>query len=244
MGSVLYSFLTKSPLFDEKQVADEFRGLSEEDIKGELAAYRKHCLDNTATIEKDLPAADEPLKVFTGMTRIPVSLLTQAALYVRALVIDDPISGYAVPEKKTQRAHSQFLGFDGGLNRAGLAKAARYMKEITPFVAADYVKPIPFELLLRGDEPDGTPIFYSQDGFAGALGDLVKFFHDRARVRSLRKTGEGWVVEPDLKLCRAIAVDFGDESGRQLALYQLTQTVFRPKNDGSNRFSIARETRP
>jgi hypothetical protein len=59
MGSILYDFLSESLLFDEARIAHRFTGLSDSELRNELALYREYCVNNVAELRREIPA-DRP----------------------------------------------------------------------------------------------------------------------------------------------------------------------------------------
>jgi hypothetical protein len=210
MGSILFDFLADSLLFHEPSIQNNYAAESENRVLKELADYRDFITKNFDRIVDDVQSSKSKLKVFSTLDKTPISLLKQQALYMEQFVVADPFTVFTQMPSDYGKLMSQKLGYQtSGLSMEGLAIAARYMKEITPMVAANYVKPFPHSILYERPE---IPIKYHPDGFKGELPIAVEsFFHERARVHPGVKLEEGgyhfdW--DKPLTPCRAIWVEF------------------------------------
>ena len=92
-------------------------------------------------------------------------------------------------------------------DKAALTDKIRFLKRITPMVAAGFVKLLPVSVLF--DPPRETPIFYSDNYFEDALpAEVLRLFRDHALVKSVRRAGKVWRVEDELLPCRAIYIEY------------------------------------
>jgi len=74
-------------------------------------------------------------------------------------------------------------------DKAALTDKIRFLKRITPMVAAGFVKLLPVSVLF--DPPRETPIFYSDNYFEDALpAEVLRLFRDHALVKSVRRAGK------------------------------------------------------
>lgn len=138
MGSKVYDFLTDSFLFDESHIEEQFASIPEEEIRKELGRYREHWLVNAAEIEKEVRSNDSALKLFSGLKHIDLRLLKQTALYVDQQILTDPLFDLGREPTADADAFNSLFGLrTPGFDKEEVKKAARYLKALTPMVAAD-----------------------------------------------------------------------------------------------------------
>src|SRR5947208_2779731 len=103
MGSKTYDYLTESLLFDSSLIHDQFKSVSEEDLKRELRSYREFCLSSADELEREVVQTRSNLKVFAGVNHTPLSLLKQSAFYIHQYVLYDPL--FALTQESSE--HNQ-----------------------------------------------------------------------------------------------------------------------------------------
>ena len=209
MGTRSFDFLTESLLFQNDHLVNNFENVEESVLREALEEYQEFCDQNTGTLRNEV--AKTQLTVFPGLRRsTDLRSITQSALYLDQYLLDDPLYSLSFSERRMDSAMNRQIGMPprGEIRRA-VAKAARYMKDHVPFVAANYVKFLP---LTQPPDPK-VPILYSDTFFSDVLPKtLLQFFHDRVQVRTLAPTPEGLqVIDEPLLPARRICVTFGDD---------------------------------
>lgn len=182
MGSVLFNFLLSSPLFDDRLISEDYDSMSEDVLAEELDRYRQFCLENMTELKTELGSTPQALSVFSGTEHVPLDRIKQSALYVERFIVNDPVFAKTQKPTSQQKAMNTALGLEKSksVDKHAVARAARYVKSLTPFVAADYVKLAPASLLF--EPPEQIPLFYSPTGFREALPkSILDFFHAKAR---------------------------------------------------------------
>ncbi|WP_251968926.1 hypothetical protein [Salinibacter ruber] len=224
MGSPIYDFLTESFLFNEENIENRFSRFSNDVLRKELDSYREHALEN-APAPSDLGTVD--YRVASGTNLVPIDTLTQGAFYVEEVITNDPVFNLTHRPDPVDRATSQTLGFEreaDAVDRDRLTSAVRYLKKITPMVAADYVIPLPISYIF--EPPSEKPIYAPEDRHAGLLPeDLRDWFWERAQVTSLKKDERGWIDEGNLEISRGIRVDFEGCNFDKSFIYHLQEIV-------------------
>ena len=241
MGTILFNFLLDSLLFDERLISEDYTSISEEELVQELYRYREFCLESLQELQRELPTTAETLTVFSGTEHVPLERLKQSALYVERYLIDDPIFAKTQRPTASQEAMDQHLGIQQQrVDKRSLAQAASYVKALTPFVVADYVKLVPISLLF--ETPEQIPLYYSPTCFREALPEpLLEFFHSNAHVRTVERSDRGLLIRPGLLgPGRAISVGFEDHLGPRSSMVYFLQQVERFDVDkDAGRFSAA-----
>ena len=127
---------------------------------------------------------------------------------------------------------------DDTVNRMQLASAAAKMKDLTPMVAANYLKFFPLSYF--GEAPDQTPVTYSETGFSDVLpAEVLDQYRKHAEVRSLIKGEEGLVVSDVLEVGRRIAVQFRGHYGDETMLFALFRNQDVSSSAEHNVLSVA-----
>jgi hypothetical protein len=214
MSHILYDFLADSLLFRDDYIDSAFSSTSDEDIDKVLQAYRNHCLQNNDKIESEISKSD--LSIFMGSPHLieknlpSDKLLKQCSLYFDHFIIDDPIFKLARSESDIAKGVASYLGFNNeGTDRKELVGACKYMKQVAPLVAGNFVKFAPNSLL--HEAPSEIPLVVPKDYYRDALPkDLMKWFHENAKISELRKDGDKWIVvrKDSLAPCRGIFIEF------------------------------------
>lgn len=238
MGSVLYDFLADSFLFDERLIESNFAGITDEDLRRELETYRAHSLEHLAHIRQDIPRGRENAIVFAGTAAISVADLIRTALYVDAYILNDPLFRFTHQPGQIGRVMVESLGLTPGpIDRAAISDATRFMRDLTPMVAGDYVKFQPLALL--SEPPEEIPIRYSDTYFSDALpAPIMRFFHERAIVRSMKRTERGWLVMQELTPGRGICITFEGHDNSQAAVYHLHEARSQAIDETSGKVQL------
>ncbi|MBC6419808.1 MAG: hypothetical protein GDA44_14105, partial [Prochloron sp. SP5CPC1] len=122
---------------------------------------------------------------------------------------------------------SSYLGWNKEpVNKSELAKVVRYVKSLTPMVAADYVKLLPVNHFLELPNPEQLPIFYSDNLFSDVLPKpIIDFFQKNVIINSVEHLPErpGLIRLNPLKPCRDIQFSFKNHS--QILGYHLLETA-------------------
>ena len=125
----------------------------EQELKNELRAYREYCLAHIREIEEEAAASGSALKMFSGMERVELNLLKQSAFYVEQHVLQDPLFPLTHEGGHMNEAMRSYLRFpDSDINREKLSSVLKYLKSLTPMVAANYVKFLPSSYLFEPRE--------------------------------------------------------------------------------------------
>ena len=145
MSKLLYDFLTESFLFSEAEIL--WASQSDAEIEKELAKYQDYAKSvfPLLTVMNNLRPE---ISSFAGFEMPHLSLLKQLGLYLDVFFIYDPIFFFRGIKPEFSQTINSVLGYDTEprINRIVLKKAIDYVKSLTPFVAGDYVKLIPFDL--------------------------------------------------------------------------------------------------
>lgn len=225
MGSVTFDFLTDSFLFKDALIQDEFRQIPEHEIIKELNSYREFCFSNILELENEVLINESNLKVVSEVEMPDLKLLKQSAFYVEQYVINDPIFSLGYKSNDFTKAMKSYLGLNREpINRSELAKVAKYVKALTPMVAANYVKFLPINHFL--EPPEKLPILHSENLFSDVLPKpLIDFFIDNVIINSVERLPERpeLIKLNDLQPCREIMFQFKNHMDRSY-FYQLFQT--------------------
>lgn len=216
MSRVLYDFLNDSVLLSEEAINEEFAGVAESELRGELSRYRAHVVARQDEIVEEVCQPCEGPKTYVGAAaggQVGRATLKRMALYFTRTVIDDPLMPLTKMPGEQNEAFAKFHGYRGAgpVNRHDLAEAAGLLRSVRPFVGIDALKIAPVSL--AHEPPEGMlPINYSPTAFAERVPDDVQhLFKERVRVTPLVQVeGGGWGYKrgAELKPCRAIAVEF------------------------------------
>lgn len=226
MGSKHYDFLNSSLLFNQNSISNNFKNESEERIFKELENYREFVLSNINEIGGDIGREPSTLRVFSTEGTTPISVLKQTALYVNQFIISDPLFKFTKKETQMETAMDKYLGMDKkSLNKRDLVMAVKYLKEITPMVAGNFVKVFPVEYYFEG--PEQLPLKYSENLFEDILvEDISKIYKSKALVSNLEKSEKGYIIFDKQPLVpgRAIAINFDDIGNLNGKIYFLMES--------------------
>lgn len=227
MGSVLFDFLNGSLLLDPSLVQENFSSVSDRELSHALAQYRAHCLENWDALVSDAREQSGALRMFSGASRSSIALLKQAAFYLDLVILPDPLFPFSETESELREAMTRHRGLRSTktLDRQGIAAAARLLLSARPMVAAGYAKFLPTSYF--AEAPKEVPILYSPTGFSELLTPQIgDRYRQMAKVTSMRRDGDSWLVLPTLERGRGIAIEFeGDSRYAQWAYELFAPTV-------------------
>lgn len=213
MSKTAYTFLSDSVLFQEDEITDKYASITDSELQAELLRYREYIIGARTDLEAEATGADSALAIYletVNRHRPTIDLLKQCALYFDIAIVDDPLFALTTPPHPQGEAPSQILGYEQRtLHRDGLASAARFMKHLTPMVAAGYLKLLPFSL--QHEPPPQIPIRYSETLFIEDIPtELRELFASKVDVHSLHKGEVGWAYREGDPLVpsRGISVEF------------------------------------
>ncbi|GAA0758233.1 hypothetical protein LRH25_21390 [Ideonella azotifigens] len=212
MGSIVYSFLNDSLLFDPGLIREQFKSLSEAALAVELLRYREYCLQHRDTLVEEAAPEDGKLRVYVGAD-VDRRFLKQAAFYLDTVVCADPLFALTHPKHESTAAFTAAFEMPdpSSLDRRSIAEAAQQMLEARPLVAAGYVLFLPTSL--EEEAPSSLPIYAPDDGFEGILPrHILDLYKAAATVRSMRPSSRGLLILNHLEVGRRIHIDF--EPGR------------------------------
>jgi len=248
MGSVTYDFLADSLFFHKKSLQDNFNNESDQRLMKELEAYREHCVKNQNILIDEIKSKESTLKVFSSIEKMQLNLLKQTALYIDQFIIYDPLFRQTNFQSDMAKVTGQYLGYNQNesINKTNLSKAAKFLSQIKPMIAGDYVKVFP--LSYHFEAPPQIPVNLPVDYYNGILPkSILNFFWENASIRSLKKdnTGKGgWVVEEDkLYPCRGIVIDFKESRFKHSMIYHLFQMEVMEYDEEKNQATY-RQTLP
>lgn len=245
MGSILYDFVADSFLLNDASIADNYSRFSDAELKAELARYRDYCLaKHTELYQEAFPDEGATSLVASAGTTSPV-LLSRGALYLNRFVVSDPLFKMTAHESEASRTFGDFMlkrDKPAGVDREDLVNAAKYLKIIAPFVAADYVRVLPFSVAF--EPPKQLPLRYSETQFRELLPPkLSEFLRSKARLKELvRADGRLLVMhDPPKGPCRGISIEFDGAADNGAYLYNLWETRASSISDDNKRFQLAME---
>jgi hypothetical protein len=222
MGSRIYDFLADSFLFDDSLITDKFLCVSDNDVWKELQCYREFCLSVAPELESEVLSNKSSLKLFSGIKQPGIPLLKQSAFYIQQHVLYDPLFALTHTPTEESKAMNEFLGMrDTPLDKAQLALTLRYLKELSPMVASDYVKLLPTSYLL--EPPKEAPFTHSENRFRERIPEsLHDFMHRHAIVESGKQVEGGIQFDGRFEIGRLIDVHFKNHDRQDSYGYALT----------------------
>jgi hypothetical protein len=210
MGSIAYDFLTSSILFHPKSLETHFKNESEERIKIELENYRNFCLKNEAVLMKEITERKSHLKTFKSEENVSISFLKQTALYIDQFIVQDPLFKETKAINESSNITSNYIGYqETKFDKEKISHASKYLKDVTPMIAADYLKIFPISYYF---EIDDVPFYEPKDQFNDILPrPILEFIKQNMEVCSMEKSDRGWkLLKGPLKPCRGISISFRD----------------------------------
>ncbi len=241
MAKILFDFLSESFLFNDKHIIEKYSRISEKELEKELIKYREYSLSKANTLLNDIRSSDKYLSVtMQGFDSfLPTeNLVKQCALYMDAVVVNDPLFRLTSPSSKVNSVMRQYEGLkaEDGINKEDLLEAIIYMKNLTPAVAADFASFFPMSFIHEPSEE--LPVYASENYFSDILPpELLKWFQKRAKVFSMKKEDDGWVVLDSLQVGRAIFIEFEGHNGRS-SFYKLYESETLSSNEETRMATI------
>jgi hypothetical protein len=217
----IYDFLNSSLFFDLSLMEDRFAKLAEKRLVAELEKYRAFCISNLEELGEDARGPEHTLRMFAGNSFQTIKMLKQAAFYLDAVILPDPLFPFTQPESQHSAVMSEFLEMpkSKGIDRGSLKEATNFLLQIRPMVAAGYVRFFPLSYF--SESPSELPIRYSPTQFAELLPKpILDHYLQAAKVSSLVKREKEWIIEEDLRIGRGIAIGFDGDESRWLDMYQ------------------------
>jgi len=222
MGSIIYDFLSESILFSEANQNDNYSSVSESDLLQELERYRVHAIENINDLGEEISSYKSQLKVFGSTGYFSIPHLMQTALYLDQVILDDPVFPFTVKRSDISNSMGEMIGVTpiAGIDRPALAIAAKKMKDLTPMVAANYIKFFPVSYYMEINEQ--IPFSYSKSGYSDVLPpNILSKYNEYAEVRSLMQTNQGVIVKNSLEVGRGISVQFKGDNDEVANIYHL-----------------------
>jgi hypothetical protein len=185
----------------------------EEELVRELRKYREFVLSNEAALIGEVAHGGSTLNVFSG-ERVHLSMLKACALYLHQYIIDDPLIPLAAEDSQHGEVFRKAAKISPeGFDKEDLARKVRFLKALTPMVAANFVKLLPISRLF--EPPKELPLLYSENGFSDVLTEaLMKVFSTRVDVHSMKVSEGRLLIDGKNFPSRYIHVDFrGHEFG-------------------------------
>jgi hypothetical protein len=246
MSHIAYDFLADSLFLNQNAINSSFKQESADRIEKELLAYRAHILGNFEALKAEINQNKTSLSVFSSSDNTPINLLKQTALYLDQYIVADPLFRFTNLETKTEQAISTHLGFQPKINIESLTQAARYLKEITPMVAGNFVKvfPVTYHFEPPKQLPMKVPINNNNDLLPK---EIMAFFHEHCVVSPMEKIeGTGWAIldGKELQPTRAINVEFNGDRFNQGMIYFLTEQKVLSFDENTGKAEIAQYMPP
>jgi hypothetical protein len=227
MGSICFDFLADSFLFDQNLISNLYRDFDDDRLLLELANYRSYINDQYRDLILDINKSNSEISVFTSEELVPIELLKQTALYLNQYIISDPIIRFTESRSEFSKTASVTLGYgsEDKINRMDIIKAVRYLKQITPMIAGNYVKLYPTNLFFEAPQTPSInyPINYYSDVLPADLTNLLK---ERVKISSLHLENGHFISDDQLNPTRRILIDFVDSPYDEKDIYHLQN--FRP----------------
>jgi hypothetical protein len=246
MGSRIFDFLADSFLFQDDLIDEQFARTPLSEIEGELERYREFCIQNQADLMAEIDGGDSSLALYAD-ERFSISELTQAALYVRQYVLQDPLLRFTAKRSESAKALTKASDFpsltDGVLQLDELSRTIKTMKALTPMVAGDFVKFAPSSL--ASEDPAEIPIYASDNYFEDALpAEILRVFKKAAQVSTVMPDKNGYIDLRRLEPCRRIRIEFAGDLDGHGFIYTLHQIGEATKKNGQENEIRVRLTMP
>jgi hypothetical protein len=238
MGSITYDFLANSILFNDSEIEKQYSSLNDNQLENILQDYRKHCLTNFDDLKKEVAENQSTLKVLSGIEEIPFETLKQSALYFDQFIIYDPLFQFTHTENETSKVVTKYLNFEkNGINRKGLALAAKLLKSITPMIAADFVKILPISY--NFEPPKETLINLPINYYADILPeDIMQYFKEKVIVQSMKQDTKGWKILDKQDFTPGLFITFEELHSHKGSIFHFFYQEF-VKSENSNKLTLA-----
>jgi hypothetical protein len=240
MGSRTFDFLTESLLFDSRLIAEDFRFIPTDELERELLSYREFCIRETTSLVSEIDSRTSSLVLFSDASRVDTPSLLQAALYSHQYILEDPIIHFSEIHSENSKALWQASGCPPktGLDKADLARILKNMKELTPLVAASFLKFLPTSIPF--EQPEQIPILHSKNYFEDALpAQILQLFKETSHVVSVRPNPDGYLEFDSLRPSRGISIHFkGAPHSYMYWLHDIHDPQLGPKNEDGQHMNI------
>lgn len=242
MANTAFDFLTESFLFNDENIEDNYRKVSEQDLSLELKKYREYIQGNYDKLIEETQGNSKLNVSIESAGKLPnEQLLKQLALYIDRIVISDPVFEFTPTKSNIHAPMSELMGLNprDEINRVRLAQNVKYMKWTTPLVATQFVKYMPISLI--HEAPKDLPIHYSPNNFSTDLPkEIFDLFYKAAKVCNVLKKDGAMLYNEDEKLTlgTTIAIDFDREHIRSSHLYQFMTSKIRKIDEKSGKFEM------
>lgn len=240
MGSVTYNFLAHSILLNQKNIETGFKDVPLARLEQELQSYREHCIKHYNELTGEINPTNKSLSVFTSAKETPIKLLKQTALYLDQFIVSDPLFRLSAVKDEFSGVTAKYLGYENnGLSKDSLTRAAKFLKDLTPMIAGDFVKIFPLSYLFE-NPVDGLPIYLPENLNNNLLPkEILDFFWDNVELKTLKKANNaGWNIEKKLYPSRGIVVDFKGAELTASYLYHLFETEILEFNEETREVQI------
>lgn len=231
MGTIPYNFLVDSVLFNDKEIDNSYDSLSDNEIDKVLQDYREYCLKNISEMTSEITRNKSSLKVLSSLEKTHFDTLKQSALYFDQFIIYDPLFKFTQIENETSKVITKYLGFDKkGINRKELVSTVKFLKAITPMIAADFVKILP---LSYNFEPSknvevNIPINY----YAEILpSEILEYFKNKAIVKSMDQVNGAWRILDKNDLTPGLFITFDNLNENTGSIFHYFEQVVDETED-------------
>jgi hypothetical protein len=212
VGSLLYDFLNESVLYQESSLSDNYRTLSEAELRAELEKYRTYVVSNIGELLEEIAESQGGIQLYSPNAINDIPSLTQFAFYLDRIVLPDPIFPFTEPRSDIADSFKKFMGGEeeDHVNREELAAAVRLVRQVTPMAAFGYLKFFPASLFV--ERPREIPIVSPVAELKLVMpAETLDVYLNSVKVRLLRKEGHSFFDDEKLSISRYIAIDLGDE---------------------------------
>jgi hypothetical protein len=239
MGSRIYEFLADSFLFRD-DFFDHTLAVSTAEIQKELDRYREFAVQNEQELYADAAGHDSSLALYSA-EGIGLPDLVQAALYVNRYILQDSLFELTAKRHESAKALTKG-GFipppptDGELDVERVRATAKFMKELTPMVAGNFIKFVPSSRTME-DTPE-IPLYASENYFEDALpAEILRKYKEAATVSAVIPLGEGRIRFVPLKPTRGISIRFRGDVGEIRSMYSLHEMETTQLNKETGAFT-------
>lgn len=243
MGSITYDFLADSFLLNSGNISNEYSDFTIDQIQVELENYRQHCLANYDALHKEVTEKESSLKVFSSIEKTSFELLMQPSIYLEQFIIYDPLFKFTETESEVSRVASEYLGFkEKSIDKSELAKTCAFLRRISPMIAADYVKILPFSYHFEAPKQlaINLPVNYYNEILPQ---EILEYFWMNVLVNSMVREEDGWRITDKLFPCRGIHIDFRDYNAERTFIYHLWELVSESLDETTGK-ALFRQTLP
>lgn len=238
MSHVNYDFLTDSVLFG-KDLENDFALTDEDELKKALRDYREHVLCHWQEIYEEVTTDCRKISVtIESFGNYPEDeLLKQLALYIDCVIIADPVFELTEESSEMTNVMSQYMGMKkrDSIDKMELAKALKYMKQITGLIVCNFVKFVPISIL--HEAPKNVPIRFDQNNFDNCLPtEIMKFLRQHIKVCNTEPSENGLRIcmEEPLKKGTGLYINFPEcpERMGEVVCYMNLKSVAERNTNG------------